>query len=372
MADSKKKYTDFDNFVKTVKEEIRKNKYYKLKYKTLSQNSKRITVEKYNENITFELFIVRYNKGTDTTELKFAFEDTEYKIYYKESKYAIYLNNRLVPIDSKSLKYVIDTELQNQRKINQSKVFPYSIIIETLNDNKPVYPYMTNFTCPECHSQKIVINQENDLRIENYTNYNKKLHDENPDCYPEFCKAAFSGYLYCKTCKEFIAVLGEYSYEEGVVNEIDGYGDLLHVDEYKIKYMDRMEDFINLDYLKYQDLRSLLRESFHLYFVDEESCANKIRAFLDLYLTKLGVAETLLDGGFYPLANRIRDCKRITKDQKKILCALKNFGNEGSHGDGKITKTDLSNAYKVLEEILHKESNKKNVEKLIKKFGKKK
>ena len=91
-----------------------------------------------------------------------------------------------------------------------------------------------------------------------------------------------------------------------------------------------------------------------MYFADENSCANKIRSFLDLLLTELGVPETPENGGFKSLDVRIEECKRITLKQKDILELLKNIGNEGSHGKGYITKYDLYRTYKIIEALITK------------------
>lgn len=354
---SKNEYKDLDNLAKLIKTEINKIENVSCNYKKTSNVSKKFKITKEMVEVLFDLNFVSYDKKNQSARLIILFENTKYSIYYHNNSYSIIINDNPVEITSSVLKKILDNEIKNFRKEEKNVVFPFSFCIQ-YNSMKPNYPIESHFSCPECKEGRLFVLDDKSLSIKPYNAFNEMIKRDYDGEYDyDWFKYSFTGYLTCSKCREQIAVLGDYSYSEPGFYINDGNGELLREDLYTIKYFDRVKDFIDLDCLQDEEMKKILRDSFLLYFTDLTSCANKIRVFLDLYLTQLGVPETLSDGGFYPLGLRIKDCKKIKAEQKKKLTILKNVGNEGSHGGGIISHNELYKTYKVLEEIINQNRN---------------
>lgn len=366
---SSKEYKDLDNLAKLIKTEINKIEKLSCNYKKNSNVSKKFRIAEETLELLFDLNFVSYDKKNQATRLILLFENTKYNIYYINNSYNIVVNDNPVEITSSVLKKILDIEIKNLRKTEKNDIFPFSICIQ-YSSIKPNYPIESPFSCPECKDGRLLVLDDKSLLYKPHKTFNEMIQRDYYDEYDyDWFKYSFAGYLTCSKCGEQIAVLGDYAYSELGVYINNRNSDLLREDLYTIKYFDRVKDFISLDCLQDEEMKKILRDSFLLYFTDLTSCANKIRVFLDLYLTQLGVPETLPDGGFYSLGNRIKNCKKIKAEQKKKLTILKNVGNEGSHGGGIISHNELYKTYKVLEEIINQNRNIQFLSSLEKRFS---
>lgn len=365
-----KGYSDLDTLAKFIKSEIIKKSSLACKNRKVSAVSKKFTIDNNCQKLNFDLNFFKFDKSTHNTELYIKFENKKYKILYIQNTYYL-ADNDLIVLDSKSLLKVINEELNIMKKYVNEEYYPYSFEIQTVNSIKPVYPIRTVFSCPECNEGKLEVFEENSLSIEEHKTFNKMiLTDYEGEYDDDWFKYSFTGFLTCNKCKEKIAVLGDYTYYKYFREVNEDECECLEEEEFKIKYFDRVKDFIDISGLENEELTQILRDSFLLYYVDLTSCVNKVRVFLDLYLTELGVPETQTNGTFYPLKKRIHDCKKLDKTQKEILKILTDVGNEGSHGGGVIAYADLYKTYKVLENIIKQNSNKIIVNDLKSKFSK--
>ncbi len=176
-------------------------------------------------------------------------------------------------------------------------------------------------------------------------------------------------------------LVGEYSYllicnnlecgEKGIVtgktNIIeDGYddgfdpetgeelypGDYKYKSQYKISHISIPIELIEIPANMNLKLIKCIESSFILFWVDLNSCGNRIRLFIELLLDYIGVPEASTLGAritclqsdttnpYYPLA--------------KYFTAIKYFGNESSHTFDQIDRADLVNSYSVIEHCLRK------------------
>lgn len=366
-------YNDFENLAKKIKNETNAGEKYKAKYKKTDQNSKEFNIEnKQGQAISFGLFFINFDKKTSIAKLVIQFENKRIEIVYKNSIYYLKYMDDIHKRESKILNKIYNEEFKIFSNKKEDLCFPDRLIIG-YPDSKKTYPIQTEFFCPECKKGILCINDDKSIISEEYKNFNEKITSDYYEEYDiDWLKNSFIGFLCCNNCSEKIAFLGECSYSEYLnLQTVDCY-EQYNEEIYEIKYFERVKDFINIDYLQNEELKKVLRQSFLLYFPDKNSCANKIRVFLDMFLTELGVSETSLNGSFRNLSERIDKCKKISSSQKNTLKVLKNVGNEGSHGDGVITKYDLYKTYKVIESLIldkYKEQKEtKNINSLKRKF----
>lgn len=152
-------------------------------------------------------------------------------------------------------------------------------------------------------------------------------------------------------------------------------------------------NIINLPSEIDNELKKLIEKSFQLFWIDNSSCANKIRISLEYLLrTKLKVKNkikckdkeksTQTNQVFYnktlTLGEKIGELKTNAKFLKykhiaDNLKAIKWIGNEGSHNGSVITRLNLIEVYRILEVVLTEiySTNKLEIAKLTKKINNK-
>lgn len=346
-------YEDFINLSKKIKDWLKNNKI-QTNNEQPKKTSFNFTVNGYSGLIHNTLLFHNFNNHIATLILYN--EHLEAKIIYtKEKKYYIDFN-KLEELREESFMFFIKESIK--KITNEKHTIPDTFTIEE-NSKYPVY---TEFLCPECRKGNLEIEKQDDIKGEEYVTINKKIVKEE-DFDPEFLQYKFTGFLTCNKCKEKIIVSGDsssYSYGD----EEDWFCGV----DYQINYFEKVVDFINIDSLPNIKLKNLLRESFKLYYIDKKACVNRIRCFLDEYLTYLGVSKTSLAGEFKALENRIKECKELSNEQKENFLTLKDIGNNASHGSGEIPATDIYMAYQIIEAVLNAQKVKDYSEALTKKY----
>lgn len=347
-------YEDFINISKNIKNWLKKS--------NLQSNNEQpqktcfnFTVSSYSGFIHNTLLFYDFKNHIATLILYNEYLEAKI-IYTREKKYYIQTEDKLEELQEKSFVSFINESL---KKITNEK---HTISDTFTIEENPKYPIPTDFICPECRTGFLEIENKDSIEQEEYLNLNKKI-KKMDDFDPEFLQYKFTGYLTCNKCKEKIIVSGNsssYSYGD----ENDWFCGV----DYKITYFEKVNDFINIDYLSNTKLKNLLKESFKLYYIDKKACVNRIRCFLDEYLTYLGVSKTSLAGDFKALENRINECKELSADQKENFLTLKDIGNNASHGSGEIPATDIFMAYKIIEAVLQQQKIKRYTETLSKKY----
>lgn len=359
-------YNDFENLLNIIKTLIDNTDKYDATVKNVSDDSKEFTVRDAQEkSLQFDLNFVSYDKKNSCAKLVLKFKQNKFDIFYANKRYTIKYEQTPEEISKEVLEKILNDAFKEQRKYKEN-IFPDSIVVQYYD--RIEYPVATEFSCPECKKGSLVIEKKEDLKVEQYKTFNEMIrNDYDGEWDYDWFNHSFAGFLTCGSCSEKIAVLGkaEYSFSESW-----GIPDEFSEADYKIKYFERVADFIEIDSLASDDLKKKLRESFLLYFSDENACANKIRVFLDMYLTELGVSETTKNGGFKNLSDRIKECAKLDEKQKEILEILKNVGNKGSHGGGEISKADLYKVYKCIESFIKQNEYNGNVHALEAKFSK--
>lgn len=144
-----------------------------------------------------------------------------------------------------------------------------------------------------------------------------------------------------------------------------------------IKYMNPSVDIIEIPNQLDEKMSEILRSSFILFWIDEDSCGNKIRSAIEKLLDIQKVNKTTINKKGkrqkLNLHQRIEKFKDKKAEIAKYLLALKWIGNQGSHnGKYKLTKSELIDAYEILELSLADlyDKTRVNVDKLTKKINK--
>lgn len=357
ISETKKdEYEDFSNLTKSINNWLQKNNL-KTNKEPAKKYSYNFTVYCFSHILHNTLLFKNYS-GHEAILILYN-EYYEAKITYTRSrKYLIYLGAQVHELNESSFIHF----LEESRKLvrNEKLLFTDTFEIEENSE----YPILTDFICPECKKGNLEVEKKDDIREEDFVNFNnivKQMEDFDPD----FLKFKFAGYLTCCKCKEKIIIAGDSSYYN--------YGDedmWYSGRDYQINYFEQVNDLINIDSLLNIRLQTLLRDSFRLYYIDKKACVNRIRCFLDEYLTYLGVSETTLSGDFKALENRIRECKQLTDNQKNSLITIKDVGNNASHGTGEVSATDIFMTYKVIETVLQAQKSKNYEKELAEKYSK--
>ena len=94
-------------------------------------------------------------------------------------------------------------------------------------------------------------------------------------------------------------------------------------------------------------IASLIKEAFELYWVNNFSCANMIRAILEKVLEEQKITKGTL-------FERIQTFCNDKPDLKEYLEAIRHIGNSASHREKEIADSDLLSGFELLEFCLSK------------------
>jgi len=217
----------------------------------------------------------------------------------------------------------------------------------------------TGLICPVCQDGKLVINEKNITKIE-YKKFNKDVNEyakQHNECDYDWFKYSFYGFLVCKNCSENVVFAGKLS---EYFDLDDAFYTLL-----TIEYIERPPYIIEINNNIPKEIKcpltEILIDSFKLFWIDVNSCANKIRICLEFMmddLFKIQKSETVRNK-----KTGLNERKKLTlhkrinllsdKSMKEILESVKWIGNSASHKET-INKEDLLDAYAALEYVLNK------------------
>jgi hypothetical protein len=227
-----------------------------------------------------------------------------------------------------------------------------------INENTPII-------CPECNNGKL-ISREKNINIIDYINYNQKVKRE-ADFESDWLKQAFIGFLECDKCKEKICVAGKLDiYLWGGTDQGGEYIDV----EFKTcnpEYFERPPRIFPIHEKIPKEIVDCLDSSFSLFWIDKESCANKVRICVELLMDYYGIAKYPKAGKRIPivLQSRINDFGFKHKSLAEKLTAIKWIGNFASHS-GNINSSDIMDAYQILKYVFDKlfSDDEKEIEKI--------
>lgn len=221
--------------------------------------------------------------------------------------------------------------------------------------------------CPTCFSNSLNLIKGKLSSEENTAS--KNFRKENDYWEVDWIELIFNGQIICSNCKETI-------YFTGIGNPISYqyYDDKL--DEYLETYVNTFtptffQPFIKLFKIPENcstELKEEIENSFKLFWCDLQSCANKIRISLEIFLTEQKVKKfEIKNGKRIPISlhKRIEIYNHL--EIKDLLLAIKWIGNSGSHV-GSLETIDILEAYRLLEFSLNKIYNDESKE--IKKISK--
>lgn len=224
-----------------------------------------------------------------------------------------------------------------------------NLILQHLED-LDIFPKLK---CPFCDTGNLIAGENEKIRFANVSSEKRyDLVGEVTDLVGEY-----SYLLLCdnSSCEEKGIVVGktntiEDGYDDGIDIET---GEELHhglrtyKSKYKIDYLSIPVSLIEIPDNIPQNLKNCLESSFSLFWVDLNSCGNRLRLFVELLLDFINVpAKLTLDARIKELEKAINN--PFTKLAKQFM-AIKYFGNETTHTFNEIEKSDIVKSYRVIE-----------------------
>lgn len=181
-----------------------------------------------------------------------------------------------------------------------------------------------------------------------------------------------SVHLECNKCKDIVIAVLRKNID--FVLEEDGETKYIYITQC---YFHPAPYLINIPVKCPSSLRKLIKESFSLFWIDIESCANRIRISVEELMNLLMISKTYLSTKKkrikLSLHERIIKYKTKNPEIGELLLSLKWIGNAGSH-NSKLIQDDIFDSYEILELVLKKlyDTKESEIIKLSTKINKKK
>jgi len=217
-------------------------------------------------------------------------------------------------------------------------------------------PVKTGLICPQCSRGELEIYKDNVYPLK-HKNVNGES-EEYEYCGGEDLFTGFHGGMVCTNnlCKKEIAFAGKYGCDDNdVVIET---GEPIVYTAIKIEYIERPPRIIDTTYYGIpQNIEETLNASFKLYWIDINSCAEKIKICLEQIMDKLRVAG----GNVWTnhLKERIENFSRNNEDLREVLSSSKiDWIKKTPNYDEEITEDDLRAGYDLLDFILKRKADK--------------
>lgn len=240
------------------------------------------------------------------------------------------------------------------------------------------------FQCPNCEIGLLIPKEEK--LINAFTKKSKDYYDVigDAECYEGF----FMAISLCNNpeCEEIITIAGETKILEVGMETInpepfEDYDEPhpIYKTSYTITYINPAIKFIKFPKNTPKEIIAIIEESFKLFWVDEDSCANKIRnsieKLLDLQKVRKSIINRKQKRQLLTLHGRIEEFKKKKPEIIEYLFAIKWIGNQGSHNEKfKLSRKELIDAYRILELIIIDlyDKSRNELDKLTKKINKEK
>ena len=212
--------------------------------------------------------------------------------------------------------------------------------------NPPSWP------CPNCRDGRLSL-QEKSLTT-GETAHSHAGH-EHSEWDPSWVVGRFSCMMQCRNCGEDVSVAGDYDIVQGY-DEYEGHH---YTNRYKPLFFRDAPAVIKIPEGTPEEVADELIRSFHLFWFDSFSCANRIRSSVEALLTTKKIVRTTLQTRKngkkkrVPLSlhHRINAYEKINSEVGDALMAVKWLGNAGSHASP-ITHDDLLDAYDMMSHVL--------------------
>lgn len=208
--------------------------------------------------------------------------------------------------------------------------------------------HLPAWPCPACKTGRLLT----DLNTfsEGETAESAKSHN---DEYWELSWIAgqFVCLLKCRDCSETVAMAGRYSIEEWSDHEGNN---TIQEDYLHPMFLMEAPHIIYLPESLPPDIEHEMRKSFQLYWVNINSCANRIRSSIEMLLTHQEMNSVTTDqnanSSHLPLHQRIQSLEKINKILADHLMAIKWIGNAGSHTNS-LVADDILDVYVIMEQV---------------------
>jgi hypothetical protein len=224
------------------------------------------------------------------------------------------------------------------------------MIKKSLWNNSSLFEILPNFICPHCEDEKLGEDKSNILEADTEGSRFAVNQTGLRETY-------FSKLLRCNDrefCGQVVLVSGEkrvFDTGEKFMNYDTGKVESDYKQMLLVNYINPPINIINLTRKIPLNIKKLIEKSFSLFWIDENSCANKIRHSLELLMDEFSINKS------YTLHKRIDLFSKENphfSSLAELLLALKWIGNEGSHSGHDLKREHLIEGYEILEAIFDK------------------
>jgi len=230
--------------------------------------------------------------------------------------------------------------------------------------------------CPHCGQNKLYVDEEKILSEESAESKKKAEHQV---LWEEHTPSGtYSAILSCRNCKQFVISTGNFDVEHltGRTSDDEEEESVEFIYFYP-KFFDPPLRFFNWPQQMPKELETILLSAFQLYWINPNSCASKVRSFIEELLTIEGIAKRRINKNKKRIENiwlneRLLSYKTKNSEVYEILDAIKLIGNDATHAEGSIERNDCLDAFELLAAALVEifAKPKKRVKKIIKKIRK--
>ena len=235
--------------------------------------------------------------------------------------------------------------------------------------------HLPDWICPTCGTGLL------QLKADSFFLDEKRFsRDHNHEAWdPEWIEYVYSCLLYCSNdkCKEVVANSGVGSVDWSMGQDENGeYQEVLE-DYFKPKHFQPALKLIQIPADCPESVKTLIQDSFCLFFQSPSAAANCIRASVEQLLTELKIKRFNTTNGkrrIISLHRRIALLPTQFSEIRDMIIAIKWLGNAGSHSQDSLTMDDVLDAYELLEHVLSEiyAQKAKKMKALAKKINKKK
>ncbi|MFD1258770.1 DUF4145 domain-containing protein [Mucilaginibacter terrae] len=198
-----------------------------------------------------------------------------------------------------------------------------------------------NLPCPSCLIGELDYEKHGLLTETQASLIDNEFH-KNGLVFPAITYLA-STHLTCNKCKDIVVMT--YKVVEDV-RHVDEHGSEVQLIE-PISYYPAPK-IIDIPNSSPLIIKELLNQSFALFWIDLNSCGNKIRVVVEALMDDLGIPNKSAKGNLIMLHQRIELFKKTDPKIASFLISIKWIGNSGSHISG-LTKEAILDAYQIME-----------------------
>ena len=207
------------------------------------------------------------------------------------------------------------------------------------------------FHCSHCKTGRLHFDK--DTIVVSEPQYSKGAR-EHPDWEPDWNIERFSAKLVCDdtACGEVVVVSGDTIAAEYFDEDFNvwGYMELL-----RPQFFFPAPPVIGIPNEVPSKITDEIGKASQLFWVDLNSCANRLRVSVELLLTDFKIPEMGLDKNGKPkpldLNARIALFEKVDPEHAQTLTALRVIGNLGSHGSD-VAREPLIDAFEIYEDAL--------------------